>query len=271
MADLLFMVWRGADNDQRLWRTNGSWTPPQCGLSCAQYHVGNKGSSNFPALAVYHDERSLVWTGGAGNSNLLWSKDDQDNQVWGGRPHILTVGTERFPARANYQDRLIAAWKSVGDHKYIYWTPFEGTNWARPPVRQSDTGASNGPAIARDSALPEPDHGTSPGPSHRSGPIPPISPRSSGGPPSSVTASSAPANPPDDGAHVMDGCASAVLWFVVVGIVGALLVPALKSWLGLGQTGEGAIASLAILILWFGGTVTVFIYKVMKRTHAARP
>jgi uncharacterized membrane protein YeaQ/YmgE (transglycosylase-associated protein family) len=69
----------------------------------------------------------------------------------------------------------------------------------------------------------------------------------------------------------MAGCASAVLWFVVVGIVGALLVPFLKSWWGLGQTGEGAIVSLAVLILWLGGMVAVFMYRVMKRTDAARP
>jgi hypothetical protein len=221
MADLLFTVWRGAGNDQSLWWTNGDWTPPNPSLSCAQYHVGNEGSSNSPALAAY-------------------------------------------------QDRLFAGWKGAGDHKYIYWTPFEGTNWARPPVRPSDPGTSNGPAIASDSALPEPDHGKIPGPSRSSRPIPPISPRNNGGPPSSFTARSAPANPPDDVAHVVDGCASAVLWFVVVGVVGALLVPFLTSWLGLAQTGERAILSLAVLILWFGGTAAVFIYKVMKRTHAAR-
>jgi hypothetical protein len=275
MADLLFIVWRGADNDQSLWWTNGYWTPPHLGVSYAPYHVGNEGTSTSPALAVYHVERSLVWNGGAGDSTLAWSTYDRDNQMWGGRPQLLTEGADRSPALAVSQDRLFAAWKGVGDDKNSYWTPFDGPYWARPPLRQRDTGTgtstSNGPAIAGDSARPEPSHGNILGPSQSTRPIPPISPRSSGGTPSSFTASSAPANPPDAVAHVLDGCASAVWWFVVVGIVGALLVPALQSWVGLGQTGERAILSLAVLLLWFGGTIAVFMYNVMKRTDAARP
>ena len=269
MPDLFFMMWRGADNVQRLWWECGDRTSPTRALSCAQDHIGSEGSSNSPALSP--GERALVWNGGAGDSHLWWSKDERDNRVWGGRPHTLTVGTERFPARANSQDRLFAAEKRGGDDKNTSWMPFAGRYGTRARFRQRGASTSNGPAIASSSALSEPDHGTIPGASQRSDPLPPTAPRGSGGAPGRVPARRAPANPPDDVAHVVDGCAAAVLWFVVVGIVGAVLVPALKAWWGLGQTGEGAIVSLAVLVLWFGGTVAVFMYHVMKSTDAARP
>lgn len=143
---LLYMVWRGADNDQNLWWATfdgKNWT--------GQKPIHGEGTSNDPALAVFHGELYLVWNGVAHDSAIYWTKFDGRKQQWSPRKPlpgggvVPGVGTDQSPALAIYQDKLYMTWKGVGADKHIWWSNFDGASWAQQEITDNSFGTTSGP------------------------------------------------------------------------------------------------------------------------------
>lgn len=141
-APLLYMTWRGADQDQSIWWAtfDGTrWNQPS--------QIAGAGTSKDPAFAVFNNQLYLVWNGGAGDSNIYWSVFDNTTKSWSVRQQVPGVGTDSSPAIASFQGLLYMVWKGVGDDQNIWWTTFDGSQWG-PQQRRSDVGTGTGPALA---------------------------------------------------------------------------------------------------------------------------
>ena len=57
------------------------------------------------------------------------------------------MGTSLIPSLATFGNRLYAAWKGVHSDQGIYWSSFDGANWA-PQQNIGGVGSSHGPSLA---------------------------------------------------------------------------------------------------------------------------
>jgi hypothetical protein len=143
---LLYMAWRGADDDERIWWAtfgDGVW-------SDQQPHAGTA-TSNGPAMAVFQNQLYMVWNGHAGDPSIWFTSFDGEHRRWRDpQQQVSGVATNESPAVTVFQDLLYMAWSGLGNPN-IYWTFFDGQNWATFPdgSRQQVTDAvtASGPAL----------------------------------------------------------------------------------------------------------------------------
>lgn len=137
---LLYMVWRGIDDDENLyWATfDGSeWTN--------QRQIGGTATSNGPALAVFRNQLYLVWNGHATDSSIWFTVFDGELRDWRPQQQVPNVATNESPAVTVFQDRLYMAWSGLGVWN-IFWSFFDQVNWA--PQQMTDALTASGPALA---------------------------------------------------------------------------------------------------------------------------
>ena len=137
---LLYMAWRGIDDDENLyWATfdGTAWT--------SQRQMGGKATSNGPAMAVFQNQLYLVWNGHATDSSIWFSSFDGELRDWRQQQQVPNVATNESPAVTIFQDRLYMAWAGL-EQQNIFWSFFDGQTWA--PQKMTDVLTGSGPAIA---------------------------------------------------------------------------------------------------------------------------
>ena len=153
---LLYMAWRGVDDDERLWWATfdgANWT--------SQREYAGNGTSNGPAMAVYRNVLYLVWNGAHGDPRIWFTSlvgvEDADgrHEDWRPRQEVAPgggVATNESPAVTVFQDKLYMAHGGLGNSN-IYWTFFDGQDWATFPDGQRqqltdvNIGTASGPAL----------------------------------------------------------------------------------------------------------------------------
>jgi hypothetical protein len=133
--------------------SDGSWN------SARQLSHGER-TSLGPAAAVFNGELYLVWRGMDYNDGrIFWAAAGQVPPFSIRKAEVVPgVGSSHAPAlavgRANPKDPreyLFMAWKGaragLRDDQYLYWTHFDGTQWA-PQQQMPVSRTSVGPAIA---------------------------------------------------------------------------------------------------------------------------
>ncbi len=152
----LYMAWKGAGDDEGIWWTsfqsfegNVPGAPPG-GLGQAQ--VPGVGTTNGPALAAYNGLLYLAWKG-AGDDTGIWFRAAVKGDpflLWQTpQQNVPGVGTSLGPALTAYSGLLYMAWKGAGDDEGIWWTVYDGSNWASwVQGNVSGVGTSVGPSLA---------------------------------------------------------------------------------------------------------------------------
>jgi len=145
---LLYMAWRGVDDDERLWWAafdGANWTSQQP-------YAGN-GTSNGPAMAVFRNQLYLVWNGAHDDPRIWYTSFDPEVLDWHPSREVAPgggVATNESPAVTVFQDRLYMAWRGLGN-PWISWTFFDGQDWATFPDGQrkqvTNLLTASGPAL----------------------------------------------------------------------------------------------------------------------------
>jgi hypothetical protein len=136
----LYMVWKGAGNDQGIW-----WTSFDGSKWQAQSKVPGVGTSVGPAAAPFNNRLFIAWKGAGSDEGIYWTSFDGNN--WPGQNKVQGVGTSVEPALAAFNNRLYMAWKGAGNDEGIYWSSFDGNSWQHQN-KVPGVGTSVGPALA---------------------------------------------------------------------------------------------------------------------------
>jgi Papain-like cysteine protease AvrRpt2 len=141
----LYACWKGINNDQGLYFSSfdgNAWAP--------QRNIPGVGSSTHASLAVFQNRLYAIWKGINSDQGIYFSSFDGNS--WVPQRNIPGVGSSFGPSLAVYQNfqgqtLLYAAWKGIYNDQGIYFSSFDGNNWA-PQQNIANVGTSVGPAIA---------------------------------------------------------------------------------------------------------------------------
>ncbi len=141
----LYAAWKGINNDQGIYFSSfdgNNWAPQQ--------NIGGVGTSTHASLAVFNGRLYAAWKGINNDQGIYWSSFDGSN--WAPQQNIGGVGTSFGPSLAIYQNfqgqtLLYAIWKGINNDQGIYFSSFNGSNWA-PQQNIANVGTSVGAAIA---------------------------------------------------------------------------------------------------------------------------
>jgi hypothetical protein len=144
----LYAAWKGSDGDQGLYYSSydGSSWAPQAQISGVASPVG-------PSLAVAEEfavdpPLYAAWAGTDSDEQLWYSSFDGSS--WAAQAQILgesSVGPSlAWFAPANADGLLYAAWTGSDGDQQLYYSSFDGSNWA--PQAQISGESSIGPSLA---------------------------------------------------------------------------------------------------------------------------
>lgn len=140
-GDGLFMAWKGADSDQRIW-----WTKFDGSAWAAQQLVPGVATSNSPALAAFGSKLYMAWKGEAGDQAIWFSTFD--GTAWASQQLVSGMTTSVGPAlAAPFGGALFMAWKGASSDQDIWWSSNSGGGWAVQQAVQN-VGTSVGPSLA---------------------------------------------------------------------------------------------------------------------------
>ena len=143
----LYAAWKGANGDQRMFWSSfdgHTWAPQQVGIG--------GGSTSGPSLAVFQNRLYAAWNGANGDQHMFWSSFD--GQTWAPQQVGIGGGSSGRPSLAVFQTgltnsdlRLFAGWKGGGADQRMFWSSFDGAQWAPQQVGIGG-GSSTGPSLA---------------------------------------------------------------------------------------------------------------------------
>jgi hypothetical protein len=141
----LYAAWKGINSDQGIYWASfdgNAWGP--------QHNIPAVGTSTGPSLCFFNGHLYAAWKGINNDQGIYWSF--YDGNAWAPQRNIPGVGTSFGPSLAVYQNYqgqtlLYAAWKGIYNDQGIYFSSFDGNNWA-PQQNIANVGTSVGPAIA---------------------------------------------------------------------------------------------------------------------------
>ena len=144
-----YAAWKGSDSDETLWYSsfNGASWAPQAQIPGAVSPVG-------PSLAaavkfVVDPPLYAAWTGTDSDEQLWYSTFDGSNWAPPAQiPGESSVGPSlAWFAPANADGMLYAAWKGSGSDETLWYSSFDGSNWA-PQAQIPGVASSVGPSLA---------------------------------------------------------------------------------------------------------------------------
>jgi len=146
----LYGAWKGAGGDEGIYWSafdGNSWSA----FGAPQAKIPSVGTTVGPSLAVYKNKLYAAWKGIKGDDGIYWSAFD--GTAWSAfgpaQAKVPNVGTNWAPSIAaiesNQEDKLYAAWAGI-NNEGIYWSTFDGTNWAAQQKIPYDQGVA-GPSI----------------------------------------------------------------------------------------------------------------------------
>ena len=142
---LEYAAWKGSDGDQLLWYSSAGasgWAPQQV--------IPGAGSDVGPSLAKYNGLLYAAWKGSGGDQEIWYASFDGSG--WAPQQVIPGVGSGFGPSLAAWDvdsggdGRLYAAWRGAVDDPTLYYSSFDGSNWAPPQVIPG-VGSSVGPCL----------------------------------------------------------------------------------------------------------------------------
>jgi hypothetical protein len=144
----LYMAWRGGfEGDSIFWSVleGDQWSQ--------QSLIPGIGSVNGPALATGFSNGQttglfMAWDGGKDDDAIYFAQNaDPAFQDWTGQDTVPGAFTGGRPALAMFNGQMYIAWKGVDGDSTLYWSRFDGSNWA-PLQPIFGRGTSRGPALA---------------------------------------------------------------------------------------------------------------------------
>jgi len=119
----LYMSWKGAGNDERIWFTIINGSP---------WYVAKQApgvwTSDGPAMAPYMNKIFMAWKG-MGDDGRIWHTTF-NGAMWAAQTPVPGALTSCRPAVAVYDGKLFLAWKGAGNDGRCWYTTFDGTKWA---------------------------------------------------------------------------------------------------------------------------------------------
>jgi hypothetical protein len=141
---LIFVAWKGANADPRIWYSTFdgmTWQP--------QTSIPNVGTSARPALAIYGGRLYVAWKG-AGRDNGLWYTSCDMHSThqpnWAPQALVPHVGSTTGPALCTYYSKLYMIWKGSHDDG-LWYSSFDAAGW-QPQARIPGVGTTHSPAAA---------------------------------------------------------------------------------------------------------------------------
>ena len=141
---LEYAAWKGSNGDSQIWYSSAGasgWAPQQV--------IPGVGTDGGPALAQYNSQLYAAWVGEGGDPALFYSSFDGSN--WALQQVIPGAGSSVGPSLAAWDvdsggnGQLYAAWKGADGDTQLYYSSFDGSNWAPQqviPGVASDVGPS---------------------------------------------------------------------------------------------------------------------------------
>jgi hypothetical protein len=141
---LEYAAWKGSNGDTELWYSSAGasgWAPQQV--------IRGVASDVGPSLAQYNGLLYAAWKGSNGDQEIWYSSFDGSG--WAPQQVIPGVGSSVGPSLAAWDvdsggdGQLYAAWKGADGDTNLYYSSFDGSNWAPQqviPGVASDVGPS---------------------------------------------------------------------------------------------------------------------------------
>ena len=108
-GDKLHMIWRGIEDDQRIyWSTfPESTTNP---LWSSQTPLNDRGSFRGPSLAAFGNQLFMAWRGIQGDAHIYWSTLDSQSGHWSDQ--------QQLGDRVSFDGPALTV---LGEHLYMFW------------------------------------------------------------------------------------------------------------------------------------------------------